>query len=354
MQDIQQLSQEEVQQFVLSKGEAAFRVKQIGEWLWKKNAPDFASMSNLSARLRAELEQSFSLYKLRVAEEQISKDKSRKLSLELADGQRIETVLIPAKGRVTVCISSQAGCPLNCSFCATATMGFVRNLEAYEIYQQVLLSQEIAAQQYQGRLSNIVIMGMGEPLLNFDNVSQAIGLITSSPQGLEMSPSRITLSTVGIPEGIKRLAESGLHVQLAVSLHSADQRIRQELMPIAQTHSLRELSQALVHYHRRTQQRITLEYLLLDGINDRVEDAEKLAVFCRAFPVKINLMEYNPTPFASYGQSSAERLSDFTAHLESKNMLVQVRRSRGKDIAAACGQLVSQKKNLSAHNKNKK
>ena len=182
-------------------------------------------------------------------------------------------------------------------------------------------------------------MGMGEPLLNFDAVSQAIRIITSA-QGLEMSPSRITLSSVGIPDGIKRLADSNLNIQLAISLHSADPRTRQELMPIAKTHSLQALSQAIQYYHRNTQQRITLEYLLLDDINDQLKDAEKLAIFCRSFPVKINLIEYNSNPFTIYSQSSEEHLADFVDYLESKNMLVQLRRSRGKDIAAACGQLV--------------
>ena len=338
--EIQQLTLEEIQQFVQSKGESAFRAKQIWEWLWKKNVSDFAAMSNLSAKLRTELAQSFSLYKLQIVEEQISKDKSSKLALKLFDGQIIEMVLIPAKQRVTVCISSQVGCPLGCSFCATATMGFVRNLHAYEIYQQVLLALRLAQERHNVRLSNIVIMGMGEPLLNFDAVSQAIRIITSA-QGLEMSPSRITLSTVGIPDGIKRLADSNLNIQLAISLHSADPRTRQELMPIAKTHSLQALSQAIQYYHRTTQQRITLEYLLLDDINDQVKDAEKLAIFCRSFPVKINLIEYNSNPFTTYSQSSEERLADFADYLESKNMLVQVRRNRGKDIAAACGQLTN-------------
>jgi 23S rRNA (adenine2503-C2)-methyltransferase len=343
MQEIQELSLEAVQQFVLSKGEAAFKAKQIWEWLWKKNVPDFSAMNNLSAKLRTELAQSFSLYKLQMIDEQISKDKSSKSALRLFDGQRIEMVLIPAKQRITVCISSQVGCPLGCSFCATAAMGFVRNLLPYEIYQQVLQSQQLAQERYNMRLSNIVIMGMGEPLLNFDNVSQAVRLITS-PQGLEMSPSRITLSTAGIPEGIKHLADSRLNIQLAISLHSADPQKRQALMPIAKTHSLQELSQALQYYHQHTQQRITLEYLLLDNINDSLKDAEKLAVFCRAFPVKINIIEYNSNRFCTYRQSTEERLNDFTVYLESKNMLVQVRKSRGKDIDAACGQLVNKSK----------
>ena len=340
MQDIQELSLEEIQAFVLSKGEAAFRAKQIWEWLWKKNVPNFEAMSNLSAKLRTELAQSFSLYKLQTVDEQISKDKSSKLLLQLFDNQYIEMVFIPAKQRVTVCISSQVGCPLDCTFCATAAMGFVRNLHAYEIYQQVSLAHQLAQERHGVRLSNIVIMGMGEPLLNFDPISQAVQLITS-PLGLEMSPSRITLSTAGIPDRIKRLADSNLNIQLAISLHSADAQTRRELMPIAKTHTLHELSQAMQYYHRTTHQRITLEYLLLDGINDSVKDAEKLALFCRQFPVKINIIEYNPTSFGSYKQSHQEQTADFVAYLESKNMLVQVRRSRGKDIDAACGQLVS-------------
>ena len=339
MQDIQELNLEEIQAFVLSKGEAAFRAKQIEEWLWKKNVPDFASMSNLSAKLRTQLIQSFSFYKLQIADEQISRDKSSKFALQLSDGQHIEMVIIPAKQRVTVCISSQVGCPLACSFCATAAMGFVRNLYAYEIYQQVSMAHRLAQERYNARLSNIVIMGMGEPLLNFENVAKAVKLISSS-QGLEMSPSRITLSSAGIPDEIKRLADSQLNIQLAISLHSADPKKRRALMPIAKTHPLQELSQAVQYYHQKTQQRITLEYLLLDGVNDSTKDAEKLAVFCRAFPVKINLIEYNSNAFAIYRKSSEERLADFVACLEAKNMLVQVRQSRGKDIDAACGQLV--------------
>jgi len=344
MQEIQELSLGEIQQFVLSKGEPSFRAKQMWEWLWKKNASDFASMSNLSARLRSKLAQSFSLYKLQIVEEQFSKDKSSKLLLQLSDGQCIEMVFIPARQRVTVCISSQVGCPLSCSFCATAAMGFVRNLHAYEMYQQVFLAHTLAQERHNMRLSNIVIMGMGEPLLNFDAVFQAIELITS-PQGLEMSPSRITLSTAGIPNEIKRLADSTLNIQLAISLHCADQLKRQALMPIAKTHPLPELSQAIQYYHQQTQQRITLEYLLLGGVNDSIKDAEKLAVFCRAFPVKINLIEYNSHPFSIHKQSPKERLADFVACLESKNMLVQVRQSRGGDIDAACGQLVCIKLN---------
>jgi 23S rRNA (adenine2503-C2)-methyltransferase len=339
MQDIQELSLEAIQQFLQSKGEPSFRAKQIEEWLWKKNAPDFAAMSNLSVKLRETLAQSFSLYKLQIADEQVSKDKSSKLALKLFDGQCVEMVLIPAKQRVTVCISSQVGCPLGCSFCATAAMGFVRNLHAYEIYQQVLLAYQLAQERHNVRLSNIVIMGMGEPLLNFDNVLQAAQRI-ASPQGLEMSASRITLSTAGIPDAIKRLADNGLNIQLAISLHSAAPQIRRELMPVAKTHSLQELSAAIQYYHSKTQQRITLEYLLLDNVNDSVNDAEKLAVFCRPFPVKINLIEYNSNSLSPYKQASEERLADFVACLESKNMLVQVRRSRGRDIDAACGQLV--------------
>ena len=340
MRDIRELNFGEIQQFVQSKGEPSFRATQIWEWLWKKSVSGFSSMSNLSSSLRAELAVSFSFYKLQVIDEQISKDGSSKFALKLFDDQIIEMVLIPARQRVTVCISSQVGCPLGCVFCATASMGFVRNLLMYELYEQVFLANQLAQQRHNMRLSNIVIMGMGEPLLNFDPVFKAVQTITSS-QGLEMSPSRITLSTAGIPEGIKQLADNNLNIQLAISLHSAEQQKRQTMMPIAKTHHLRELSQAVQYYHRNTQQRITIEYLLLDSVNDDLSDAEKLAVFCRDFPVKVNIIEYNPNSFTKYKQSPESKLKQFVEYLEAKNMLVQVRRSRGKDIEAACGQLVN-------------
>jgi 23S rRNA (adenine2503-C2)-methyltransferase len=331
----------ELLEFVQENKEAPFRAKQISEWVWKKNVDAFEQMSNLSLSLRASLVQTYSIFKPEIASQQQSKDGTLKLTLQLEDNHLIEMVLIPARERVTVCISLQVGCALGCAFCATGEMGFIRNLEMYEIYEQVVLARKLAQQKYNQSLSNIVMMGMGEPLLNFDNVYGAIVWMTSA-NGMAMSPARITLSTVGIAQGIKAWADKQTGVQLAVSLHSANNTKRQHLMPVTKTNSLASLSQALVYYHQTTRQRITLEYLLLADVNDSLQDAQQLALFCKRFPVKINLIAYNPSSHSRFRASSKERTEAFSAFLESKNMLVQMRQSRGKDIDAACGQLVTQ------------
>ena len=340
MEDIRELTLADLQDFVKEKKESSFRAKQIMEWLWKKNANSFDAMTNLSFSLREELKNSFLLNKLQIDSQQQSADKSVKYALKLHDDHLIEMVLIPSRDRVTVCVSLQAGCALGCKFCATASMGFIRNLTPYEIYEQVFLANELALEKYGNKLSNIVLMGMGEPLLNFDNVCSAVSRITSV-DGMAMSPSRITLSTAGIPNGIKQLADKQLGIQLAVSLHSADEIVRKRIMPIACTHSLSELSKSLVYYHYQTKQRITFEYLMLADVNDSLGDAQKLASFCKSFPVKINIIEFNANTYSRFRPSSREKLEDFIAFLESKNMLVQLRRSRGKDIDAACGQLAT-------------
>jgi 23S rRNA (adenine2503-C2)-methyltransferase len=221
-------------------------------------------------------------------------------------------------------------------------MGFVRNLTAYEVYEQIILANELAQQTYSSKLSNVVIMGMGEPLLNLDNLCDAISRVTSE-QGMAMSPSRITLSTVGLKDKIKDLADRNLGIQFAISLHSAIDAKRKQLMPIAENNSLSDISKALTCYHNITKQRITIEYLLLSNINDTIEDAQALALFCRSFPVKVNIIEYNPTPHTSFRRASKEQRDEFVAFLNSKNMLVQIRNSRGKDIDAACGQLANRK-----------
>lgn len=343
MKDIRELTLEDLQTFIKAKNESSFRAKQIFEWLWKKNAGNFDAMSNIPLSLREELKKSFSLDKLQIGSLQESRDKSIKYAIKLVDNHLIEMVLIPSQKRVTVCVSLQVGCELGCKFCATASMGFVRDLTTYEIYEQVFLANELAQGKCGNKLSNIVLMGMGEPLLNFDNVCNAISWITSE-NGMAMSPSRITLSTAGIPDGIRQLADKQLGVQLAVSLHSADDIVRKRIMPVANKYSLSDISRALIYYYNKTKQRITLEYLMLADVNDSLAEAQKLALFCRPFPVKINIIEFNANYNARFKPSSKERLEEFIAFLESKNMLVQLRRSRGKDIDAACGQLVAKGK----------
>jgi 23S rRNA (adenine2503-C2)-methyltransferase len=343
MEDIRLIRPEQLQQFVLQQGESAFRAAQIMDWLWKKNVPDFASMNNIPKKLRQNLASHFTLQKITLDEEQKSADGCIKYLLGLFDGKAVEMVLIPSSERVTVCVSSQSGCALGCVFCATAAMGFHRNLFAFEMYEQIFVAHELALRNYGSKISNIVFMGMGEPLLNLDNVAATVQLLVGG-RGMEISPGRITVSTAGICRRIEELAEANLRVKLALSLHSAIESKRRALMPVALTNPLSELSRSLQYFHAKTGERITVEYLLLDGINDQRQDAQALATFCKAFPVKINLISYNPIQGLHFRTSSRARTEDFVQTLESKNMLVQIRRSRGNDIAAACGQLAGKSK----------
>ena len=339
MQDIRTLDRGHLLDFLKDNQEPTFRAKQILEWLWKKNVSDFEGMKNIPASLQKKLSENFSLVKLNLIAEQQSTDKTIKCKLQLYDGNHIEMALIPSGKRTTVCVSTQVGCALKCAFCATGTMGFVRNLSTYEMYEQIFIANDLAQQRYNNKISNIVMMGMGEPLLNFDNVCGVISWITES-KGMGMSPSRITLSTVGIKDKIKDLADKNLGINLALSLHSANENKRKQLMPVAENNSLSDLAKALVYFHAKTNQRITIEYLLLADINDSLQDAQQLALFCRNFPVKVNIIEYNQHSNNPLKRSSKERTEEFVEFLSSKNMLVQIRNSRGKDIDAACGQLV--------------
>jgi 23S rRNA (adenine2503-C2)-methyltransferase len=336
--DIRETSFEDFLAFLQQHHEKSFRAKQLHDWLWKKNVTFFEEMYNIPKNLQEKLKEHFTFLQTTIEKEVVSSDKTMKFLFRLFDDEQIEGVLIPSQGRVTACVSSQAGCPLKCSFCATGTLGLKRQLRFWEIIDQYVLMNRRAVEIFGTPISNIVLMGMGEPLLNYDNVLKAIEILTS-PNGNGLSPSRITLSTVGINAGIRRLADDGFKANLAVSLHVADHEKRSKLIPVNQTNPLQELQDALRYYVEKTNQRITIEYLLLHHVNDSLEDAEKLCRFCKAFPVKINIIEYNATD-SQFQPSPPEKKTAFTAHLESKNLIVNVRQSRGKDIAAACGQLV--------------
>lgn len=338
MNDIRDISLAEIQQFLLENGEKPFRAKQIREWLWKKGIRNFDEMSNLSVALRDKLKAHFTFKTTSIKDEIESTDQTIKFLFQLHDGELIEGVLIPSQNRVTACLSSQAGCPLGCIFCATGSMGFKRNLHYAEIFDQFNLMNEKSVINFGREISNIVYMGMGEPLLNYENVMTSVDILTS-PDGKALSPSRITLSTVGIVKGIRQLAHDRFKPGLAVSLHSADETVRRKLIPAAKNNSLEDLRKALEYFVEKSNERITFEYLLLQGINDSIKDAEKLAVYCRAFPVKINLIEYNNTGTGLQG-SSKENIEIFSEFLKAKNMIVNIRRSKGQDISAACGQLV--------------
>jgi 23S rRNA (adenine2503-C2)-methyltransferase len=322
--------------------EKPFRAKQIWEWLWKKGARSFQEMSTLPASLRQTLADEFLFQVISLDTLLKSEDKTMKLGFELMDGQKIEGVLIPSSSRTTACISTQSGCPLGCKFCATGKFGFKRNLSVGEIFDEVMILNDLSITQFQKPLSNIVIMGMGEPFLNYEAVMGAIEKITA-PELMGMSPKRITLSTSGLVPEIMRFADANCGVQLAISLHSANQQFRESIMPIAKKYPLADLVKALKYYHEKTSERITLEYLLMEDVNDTLDDARELAAFCKNFPVKINLIQYNEVDGIPYKKPAPEIVSEFGSFLENKNLIVNIRRSRGTDIAAACGQLANKK-----------
>ena len=338
--DIRELSLKQLQEAVLEMGEKAFRAKQIWEWLWKKCARSFDDMTSLPIALRTQLYEKFSFETTFVDAELKSADKTAKLRFLLHDGQKIEGVIIPSLSRTTACISTQAGCPLGCGFCATGKFGFNRNLSTGEIFDQVAILNDYSLNYFKKQLSNIVIMGMGEPFLNFDAVIGAIDKI-KSPDGLAMSPKRITLSTAGLVPEIMRFSDINNGAQLAISLHSANQSQREKIMPIAKKYPLKELIKALEYYHAKTGDRVTIEYLLMSEVNDTFDDARELAAFCRHFPVKVNLIQYNEVAGLPFNKPSTETVAEFGKFLEEKNIIVNIRKSRGDDIAAACGQLAN-------------
>jgi 23S rRNA (adenine2503-C2)-methyltransferase len=338
MRDITQVTKQELKEKLEIKQD--FRIKQIYEWLWKKEVGSFDQFSNLPKELREKLKEKFYIPEVNVVEIKTADDETRKIAFSLTDNQVIEGVLIPSGNRVTACISSQVGCNVGCKFCATGKMGFFRNLSTGEIVFQVKKLNSLSEKFYGRKLSNIVFMGMGEPLLNYKNVLRASEILTTD-EGIGMSPRRITLSTVGITDKIIQLAKDKVKFNLAVSLHSADESIRNYLIPVNKQHNLKKLQRAIFYFHKQTGNRVTIEYLLMKGINDKIEDAKKLAVFCKAFPCKINLIEYNPVEGIPFRKPDAITTDAFKAFLESKNLIVNIRRSRGKDIDAACGQLAT-------------
>ncbi len=327
---------------MLAAGEPAFRAKQVYEWIWKKAARSFDAMGNIPKTTREWLSEKFSLQIVTTAEAQYSSDRTIKSSFQLHDNNLVEGVLIPTRERVTACVSSQVGCSLTCSFCATGYMDRKRNLESFEIYDQVVLIRDQAQEKYGQALTNIVYMGMGEPLLNYANVLKSIEQITS-PEGLGMSPRRITVSTAGIAKMIQKLGDDQVKFNLALSLHAANDTKRNQIMPINESNTLQVLKAALLYFFEKTGNEITLEYIVFNKFNDTIEDARELYEFAKGIPCKINLIEYNPIAQSSFVNAEADAIAKFSAFLESKRMIVNIRRSRGRDIDAACGQLAGKK-----------
>lgn len=342
-ENIRNFNLEELTAFMQGLGEKPFRAKQVYEWLWMKDAASFEEMTSLGKELRTKLATHFFIDKIVLQDQQISNDKTIKCAFAVEEHRVFEGVLIPTSSRMTACVSCQVGCSLACSFCATGRLKLLRNLTAGEIVDQVVYLKKLAEKEYGQTLTNIVYMGMGEPLLNYKNVLRSIAIITSE-KGLGMSPKRITVSTAGIAKMIRKLGEDEVKFNLALSLHAANDKKRSHIMEINDTNNLDELREALIYFHEKTGSRITFEYIILRDFNDSIEDAQELAVFARCVPCKINIIEYNPIDDGEFQKADPKKTDAFAAYLETKNMIVNVRHSRGKDIDAACGQLANKNK----------
>ena len=338
--DIRKLTLDELKDFFIKHNEKPFRAQQVYEWLWRKSAKDFDQMTNLSLLVRELLKEHFTINHIRVDNMQRSADGTIKNAVRLHDGLVVESVLIPAENRITACVSSQVGCSLACQFCATARLKRMRNLSADEIYDQVVAIKEQAELFFNRPLTNIVFMGMGELLLNYTNVVEAIDKITSQ-KGLNMASRRVTLSTVGIAKMIMKMADDQVKFNLAVSLHAAIDKTRSSIMPINETNSLEDLAEALKYWYQKTKRKVTYEYVVWKGINDTEEYAKALLKFCKIIPSKVNLIEYNPIEGDEFRQASEEVLNMYMDLLERNGITTRIRKSRGKDIDAACGQLAN-------------
>jgi len=338
--DIRALNKEQLRDFFVSQNDKAFRGNQVYEWLWKKGAHAFSDMTNISKETRQMLTDNFVINHIEVDHMQQSSDGTVKNAVKLHDGLIVESVLIPTETRTTACVSSQVGCSLNCTFCATARLKKMRNLNADEIYDQVVATDKQSRFYKNHKLSNIVFMGMGEPLLNYNNVLKAIEKITSD-EGLAMSPKRITLSTVGLHKMIKKLADDDVKFNLAVSLHSAIDEVRSKMMPINEKSNLDDLLESLQYWYAKTKKQITFEYVVWKGINDKKKDIEALVAYCKKVPSKVNLIEYNAIEEDGFIQADPKAIAYYVRELERNHITVNVRRSRGKDIDAACGQLAN-------------
>jgi 23S rRNA (adenine2503-C2)-methyltransferase len=338
--DIRSLTADELREYFLSIGQAKYRADQVYQWLWQKAAHSFEDMSNLSKELRSTLEEHFMFHELTVHTRQKSTDGTIKYAFKLSDGNMVEGVLIPTAKRLTACISTQVGCSLACEFCATGKLKRMRNLAYSEIYDQVAVINEEAKAEYGKGLTNIVYMGMGEPLLNYANTMESVAKITQE-EGLHMAAKRITISTAGIAKQIKKMGDDGSRVKLALSLHAANDEKRNSIMAINESNNLEVLAEALNYYYTKTQQAVTFEYIIFKGFNDSLDDAKDLLNFCRKVPSKVNIIEYNDVEGTPFKKADQDKVDAFAAYLEDRGVIAKVRRSRGKDIDAACGQLAN-------------
>ena len=341
MKNLRHLSLAEIESLMSEWGEPRFRAGQIWEWIWKKSAGSIADMSNLSKSLRERLSAAYAIPKVRIHHSQFSSDGTIKNRLQLHDGHFVESVLIPTEKRITICVSSQVGCSLSCKFCATGYLPRKRNIDFDEIVDEVTLAQAQALEHYGKPLTNIVYMGMGEPLLNYRNMLRSVERITAS-DGLGMSPRRITVSTAGVAKMVHQLGDDAVRFKLALSLHAANDAKRNEIMPINETNNLKSVIDALNHFYKCTGNEITLEYILFKGVNDSLEDADELVKVYRQVPADlVNIIEYNTIEAADFQKPEEQAVAAFMRYLDSKKVNARLRRSRGKDIDAACGQLAN-------------
>ena len=338
--DIRNLSENQIINFFEEKGFDSYRGRQLYEWIWKKSAHSFDDMTNLSKDLRLMLDSHFVINHIEVDKIQKSSDGTIKNAVKLFDDYTVESVLIPTDERTTACVSSQVGCSLDCHFCATAKLKRMRNLNPDEIYDQVVTINNQSLKYFNKSISNIVFMGMGEPLMNYNNLISSIEKI-SSDKGLNISQKRIVVSTSGIPKMIKKLADENLKVNLALSLHSAIEEKRNKIMPFSKKFSLNDIKESLLYWYSLTKRRITFEYIVWKGVNDNIDDINALIKYCKSVPSKVNLIEYNSIGDESFKSASQNMINLYKDLLEKNKITVTVRRSRGKDIDAACGQLAN-------------
>ena len=343
--DIRSLSENQIIEFFEQKGFDSYRGKQVYEWIWKKSTYSFDEMTNLSKDLRLMLDSNFVINHIEVDKIQKSSDGTIKNAVKLFDDYTVESVLIPTDNRTTACVSSQVGCSLDCKFCATSKLKRMRNLNPDEIYDQVVTINNQSLKYFKRSLSNIVFMGMGEPLMNYNNLIESIEKI-SSDKGLNISQKRIVVSTSGIPKMIKKLADENLKVNLALSLHSAIEETRNSIMPFSAKFSLEDIKESLLYWYSKTKRRITFEYIVWKGINDSVDDINALVNYCKYIPSKVNLIEYNSIGDETFKSASQSMINLYKDLLEKNKITVTVRRSRGKDIDAACGQLANKEVSL--------
>ena len=341
--DIRSLTLDELTSFFQKNDMPSYKAKQVYEWLWKKSCLSFDEMTNISLETRKLLKNKFVINHINIDRFQKSNDGTIKNAIALFDDLFVESVLIPTKNRTTACVSSQVGCSLDCEFCATSKMDRIRNLNPDEIYDQVATINSQSLNYYGKPLSNIVFMGMGEPLLNYNNVIEGIKKITSK-NGLGMSPKRITVSTSGISKMIIKMADDNVKFNLAVSLHSAIEKTRNEIMPFTKKFPLNDLKQAIKHWYSKTKKIVTYEYIVWNNINDDDEHINALVDFCKFSPSKVNLIEYNSTENSLFNSASDNIIDRYIDTLEKNKIPVTIRKSRGKDIDAACGQLANKLK----------